>query len=130
MARPHNKTWHILVAFSFKCTLQNVGLLFTASQGWIFLQVRCKTFPENWDSKVPSVGTLLAYLETTTTETFGICLKKNFVKPHNISTQSDNETMYTKYVNKNCLDEFLFEQMLKVSAFYLEKQKSLIPKKI
>ena len=24
-----------------------------------------KTFPENWDSKAPSVGTLLAYLETT-----------------------------------------------------------------
>jgi hypothetical protein len=23
-----------------------------------------KTFPENWDSKAPSVGTLLAYLET------------------------------------------------------------------
>ena len=24
-----------------------------------------KTFPENWDSKAPSVGTLLVYLETT-----------------------------------------------------------------
>ena len=24
-----------------------------------------KTFPENWDSKAPSVGTLLAYLGTT-----------------------------------------------------------------
>ena len=24
-----------------------------------------KTFTENWDSKAPSVGTLLAYLETT-----------------------------------------------------------------
>ena len=24
-----------------------------------------KTFPENWDSKATSVGTLLAYLETT-----------------------------------------------------------------
>ena len=24
-----------------------------------------KTFQENWDSKAPSVGTLLAYLETT-----------------------------------------------------------------
>ena len=23
-----------------------------------------KTFPENWDSKAPSVGILLAYLET------------------------------------------------------------------
>jgi hypothetical protein len=30
-------------------------------------KTRCvlgKTFPENWDSKAPSVGTLLAYLET------------------------------------------------------------------
>ena len=24
-----------------------------------------KTFPENWESKAPSVGTLLAYLKTT-----------------------------------------------------------------
>ena len=30
-----------------------------------FLIVKSKTFPENWDSKVPSVGTLFAYLETT-----------------------------------------------------------------
>ena len=28
--------------------------------------VQHKTFTENWDSKVPSVRTLLAYLETTT----------------------------------------------------------------
>ena len=26
--------------------------------------VQLKTFPENWDSKAPSVGTLFAYLET------------------------------------------------------------------
>ena len=26
---------------------------------------KIKTFTENWDSKAPSVGTLLAYLETT-----------------------------------------------------------------
>ena len=24
-----------------------------------------KTFPENWDSKAPSIGTLLVYVETT-----------------------------------------------------------------
>ena len=29
---------------------------------WISLVVQTKTFPENWDSKAPSVGTLLAYL--------------------------------------------------------------------
>ena len=26
---------------------------------------KTKTFPENWDSKAPSVGTLLAHFETT-----------------------------------------------------------------
>ena len=30
-----------------------------------FLTGPTKTFTENWDSKAPSVGTLLAYLETT-----------------------------------------------------------------
>ena len=29
------------------------------------VSVTGKTFPENWDSNAPSVGTLLAYLETT-----------------------------------------------------------------
>ena len=76
--------------------------------------VNDKTSSENLDSKAPSVGTLLAYLETTATETFSICLKKNFAKPHNISTQSDNETMYTKYWNKNCLNELneMFHEIL------------------
>ena len=31
----------------------------------VSLLLSSKTFPENWDSKAPSVGTLLAYLETT-----------------------------------------------------------------
>ena len=31
----------------------------------IFYDVVIKTFTENWDSKVQSVGTFLAYLETT-----------------------------------------------------------------
>ena len=30
----------------------------------IFVAVLAKTFPENWDSKATSGGTLLAYLET------------------------------------------------------------------
>ena len=57
------------------------------------------------------------------------------MKPHKISTDRENE-------NNNCLNwlnelqfcevsqNFYFKQMLKVSAFYLEKQKSIIPKKI
>ena len=64
--------------------------------------------------------------------------KKNFVKPHKISSQSENRW---KNENKSCLNElkfheisrnftkFFFKQLLKVSAFYLEKQKSFIPKK-
>ena len=31
---------------------------------YFFLTLMCKTFAENCDSKAPSVGTLLAYLET------------------------------------------------------------------
>ena len=31
----------------------------------LFYTIKCKTFPENWDSKAPSIGTLLAYVETT-----------------------------------------------------------------
>ena len=62
-----------------------------------------KNFPENWDSKVPSVGTLGLFRDyglnnffrnktflNFSTETFSICLKKNFVKLHKVSTQSDN----------------------------------------
>ena len=32
---------------------------------YLLEQPRPKTFPENWDSKATSVGTLLVYLETT-----------------------------------------------------------------
>ena len=43
--------------------------------------------------------------------------------------------MDTRYGNKNCLNElnelkFFFKQMLKISAFYLEKQEGFIAKKI
>ena len=34
-------------------------------QDWKCLQVYAKTVAENWDSKAPSVGTILAYLDTT-----------------------------------------------------------------
>ena len=51
-----------------------------------------------------------------------------------MSTQSDNQekNIHDNYYS-NCPNELnemkLFKQMLKVSAFYLEKQKSFIPKK-
>ena len=63
----------------------------------------------------------------------------NFVKPHKISTHSahsDNYYFHFFYQLSNWVEifwsftKFFFEQMLKVSAFYLEKQKSFIPKKI
>ena len=50
-----------------------------------------------------------------------------------------NQTIDKKNENNNCLNELcafvkfheiLYKQMLKVSAIYLEKQKSFIPKKI
>ena len=71
-----------------------------------------KTFPENWDSKAPSVETLLAYFrddglnyiffrnKTFCFSTFSICLKINFVKPHKISTHlahSDNLYFHILY---------------------------------
>ena len=49
------------------------------------------------------------------------------MKPHKVPTQSDNQV---KNVNNNFLNELKLCEMLKVSAFYLEKQKSFIPKKI
>jgi hypothetical protein len=53
------------------------------------------------------------------------------MKPHKISL---NQTTDTKNENDNCVNElnelkFNFKQMLKVSAFYLEKQRIFIPKK-
>ena len=36
----------------------------TAKFPVVMLNITTKTFPENWDSKAPSVGTLLAYLVT------------------------------------------------------------------
>ena len=61
-----------------------------------------------------------------------ICLEKNFVKPHKLSTQSDNR--YKQRLNQlNELNlwgftKLFFKKMLKNSAFYLEKQKCFIPK--
>jgi hypothetical protein len=71
------------------------------------------------------------------TETFSICLEKNFVKPHKISSHSaysDNFYFHFFYPFYDWVEilwgftKFIFKQMLKISAFYLEKQKSFIPK--
>ena len=61
-----------------------------------------------------------------------ICLKLNFVKPHKISTHSghsDNCYFQFFYRLSDWIEmlwgftKFFFEQMLKVSVFYLGKQK-------
>ena len=68
-------------------------------------------------------------------ETFRFSLKLNFVKPPKISTHlvfPDNCFFYrsSDWVEiLRGLTKFNFKLNLKVSAFYLEKQKSFIPKK-
>ena len=68
-----------------------------------------KTLTENWVIKAPSVGTILAYLETMEdhilfwnkllffkieAEILKIYLKKNFVKPHKISAHQLIQTIF------------------------------------
>ena len=66
-------------------------------------------------------------------EIFRICLKRNFVKPHKISTHSAHSANFCFHILYPLSDwvEILsqnsfFKQMLKVSVFYLEKQKSFM----
>ena len=64
-----------------------------------------KIFPENWDSKAPSIGTTdTKYGKKMSEWAEGVEILWGFTKS-------------------------FFKQMIKVSAFYLEKQKSFIPKK-
>ena len=60
-------------------------------------------------------------------------MKLNFVKPHKIitySAYSDNCYFHFFYQLSDWgFTKFFFRQILKVSAFYLEKQKSFTPKK-
>ena len=50
------------------------------------------------------------------------------MKPHKILTQLGNENK-KKILNELNELKFFFKQLLKISAFYLEKQNSFIPKK-
>ena len=102
--------------------------------------------------QAPSFGTILAYLETThglkyyflscfsrlKAETFSICWKKNFGKPHKISTHSahsDNCYFHFFYRLSDWVEilwgftKFFFKQKLKISVFCLIKWKSFTPKK-
>ena len=65
---------------------------------------------------------------------FSIFWKKNFVKPHKISSNSTHSNNF--YFQSDWFEilwsfmKFFFKQMLKILAFYLEKQKSFILKNI
>ena len=150
---------HRLVGFfsgSLKPGRGPLGTVFPYQKFACFCLLLGKTLPENWDSKAPSVGTLLAYLETTAyiifllgiklfcfsrykVEIFSICLKKNFVKPQKISTHSalsDNSYFHFLYQLSHWVEilwgftKLFSKQMLKILAFlYLVKQKSFFPKK-
>ena len=49
----------------FDNLVSKIALLFSSVWLLLFSKRVHKTFPENWDSKAPSIGTLLAYVETT-----------------------------------------------------------------
>ena len=126
---------------------------------WIFEQcsttvivletLRPKTFTENWDSKAPSVGTLLALLETTAYIIFwGECnffvfqdrklklsasvgkrISLNLIKFQLIQLiQTFFNFFYPMFDWVEILWGFmkLFFQQLKFSAFYLKKQKKVL----
>ena len=65
----HETYWLRKTAGNFEqCSSWNCytfWLQFSRQVMYNYCELSPKTFPENWDSKAPSVGTLLAYLETT-----------------------------------------------------------------
>ena len=100
-----------------------------------------KTFTENQDTQRhlldPSwryglenifLGIKLFCFSRQKAETFRICLKLNFVKPHRISAYSDNCHFYFFYWLSDGVEilggftKFFFIQMLKVSPLCLEKK--------
>ena len=75
---------------------------------------------ENWDRKAPSVGTLLA-------RDYGL----NFISIRQQIEKMKIEIVWISWTSIILwgFKKFFFKQIIKVSAFYLEKQKSFIPKK-
>ena len=56
--------------------------------------------------------------------------EKKIVEPHNVQLiQTFFFSILSIHRNWVCFTYFFFQQMLKVSAFYLEKQRSFIPKR-
>ena len=75
---------------------------------------KTQTVAENWVTKAPSLWTILAYLETVAKIIFFL----------EINQLSDWVGILWRFM------KFFFKQVLKNSAFYLEKQNSFITKKI
>ena len=58
--------WHLRCITLLPINLNQVQFFMPVqSCSFLFIMELTKTFPENWDSKASSVGTLLAYLKTT-----------------------------------------------------------------
>ena len=102
-----------------------------------FVKVVCpKTYPENWDSTICRNSLGLNYISfwnktffsIQKAETFSFRLKKNFVKPHEISAHSDNFYFHFFYLLSDWVEilwgitKFFFKQRLKILAFYLENK--------
>ena len=83
-----------------------------------------KTVAENWDSKAPSVGTILAYFHKTSQNfnSFSV-FKKKIIYIFSIVCLMELKSCE---VSRNSFSK----QMLKISAFYLENQKILFLKMI
>ena len=98
--------------------------------------MKLETFTENWDSKVPSVGTLLAYLESTKIRFFffflgiKLCcfLRWNFqhLSQNFYSFNSFRQFLFPLF-SIPCLIELKF---CKVSNWCWKFQKKIIPKKM
>ena len=94
-------SWHFGLGICFNTRL----IIRWFDQKWrlITLKPTNKTFPENWVSKqsfsvlILTMAQIFFFRDKTFllfkigTETFSICLNMNFVKPHKVSIQSDNQ---------------------------------------
>ena len=125
---------------------------------WLIEVGECKTFPENWDGKAPSVElSWPTYLDQRLRPKLYFFRNKTFLffkieswnfqhvfeKEFCETSQNFNSFssfrrflfsvfLFVVWLSWNFVrfHEILLKQMLKISVFYLEKQKSFIPKKI
>ena len=82
------KAWKWKFSFWWKREKKSLRLWYVAATAKVYL-LRSKTFLENWDSKAPSVGTLLAYSEVPNKRAGRLCsvfsfFQKSIVPNRNI----------------------------------------------